>query len=139
MNMPLIIIWKHHLSVGVADVDEDHKKLIKMINRLFGATLSSQPGAVLQGVLDELTDYVVRHFAREEDYMLRLEFSGYQAHKEDHHRLIESVGVFKEPIMSGEGGNIKEAIEHVLRDWLLTHIQVYDKQMGQFLNEQGIH
>ncbi|MEO5333689.1 MAG: bacteriohemerythrin [Magnetococcus sp. YQC-5] len=138
MNTPLIIIWKHHLSVGVADVDDDHKKLIKMINRLFGATLSSQPGAVLQGVLDELTDYVVRHFAREEDYMLRLGFSDYQAHKEDHHRLIESVGVFTEQILSGVAFNIKDQIEHILRDWLVTHIQVYDKQMGQFLNEQGI-
>lgn len=138
MNTPAIILWKPFLSVGVAVVDEDHKKLIKMINRLFGAALSSDPGQVLRGVLTELTDYVVFHFNREEEYMLLLNYPDYEEHKAEHQRLLEAVGRFTRNLDSGLAMNLKDEIEMSLRDWLLSHILKQDMRLGPFLNEHGI-
>lgn len=138
MNTPSIIIWKKNWSVGVVDVDEDHKMLIKMINRLFGSTLSIDPQKVLLDVLAELTDYVVFHFNREEEYMSRLNYPDYAAHKQDHQRLLDAAGQFKQNLLSELPMDLKEVIENSLRDWLVTHIMDHDKRMGLFLNSQGI-
>ncbi|MBF0179189.1 MAG: hemerythrin family protein [Magnetococcales bacterium] len=139
MASPYVILWKSHLSVGVADVDEDHKKLIKMINRLFGAALSLEPQRVLEGVLDELTRYVIFHFEREEEYMLRLGYSAYLEHQREHQRLLVAVARFRERLLAGKVGRLKEEMEATLRDWLVGHILEMDKKMGEFLNSQGIY
>ena len=138
MSLPSIITWKSSLSVGVTDVDEDHKKLIKMINRLFGATLSSDPGQVLSDILSELTDYVVFHFNREEQHMQHLNYPRYAKHKEDHQKLFDAAGRFKRNLDSGLATNLKDDVEILLRDWLIFHIQGHDKRLGKFLNAQGI-
>lgn len=138
MGTPAIIIWKPNLSVKVTEIDEDHKKLIKMINRLFGATLSPNPGEVLRTILDELTDYVVFHFNREETYMRQYAYPGYDAHKQAHQSLLEAAGRFRQNMEWGMGANLGEEIETSLRDWLVVHIQGQDKELGKFLNQQGI-
>ena len=139
MNTPAIITWKKNLSVGVADIDEDHKRLIRMINRLFGAALSPDPGQILRNVLDELTHYVILHFNREQEQMDHLNYPFYHEHFGEHAKLIEAVGQFKNNLESGLACCLEEEIEHALRDWLITHIQQHDKQLGQFLNERGIY
>lgn len=139
MSIPVIILWKPGLSVQVADIDEDHKKLIKMINRLFGAALSLDPGVVLRTILDELTDYVAVHFEREEAYMRRYAYPGYEAHKQDHQQLLEAAARFRKNMELGLSINLKNEIEQSLRDWLVLHIQGQDKQLGHFLNQQGVH
>ncbi|MBF0135867.1 MAG: bacteriohemerythrin [Magnetococcus sp. DMHC-1] len=133
-----VITWKPNLSVGIADVDEDHKKLIKMINRLFGAALSPQPGQILGDVLEELTRYVVFHFNREEEYMRRFDYPGFVEHKKEHERLIDTATRFKRNLDSGLAMNLKDEIEKSLRDWLVVHIQGQDRHLGHFLNEQGV-
>ncbi len=138
MSIPVIILWKPGLSVQVADIDEDHKKLIKMINRLFGAALSLDPGGVLRTIVAELTDYVVFHFAREEAYMLRYAYPGYDGHKQEHQRLLEAAAQFRQNMELGLTTSITDDIEQSLRDWLVVHIQNQDKQLGQFLNQQGV-
>ncbi|MBF0459785.1 MAG: hemerythrin family protein [Magnetococcales bacterium] len=138
MNTPPIVLWKPPLSVGVADIDEDHKKLLKMINRLFGSALSLDPRQVLHTILDELTEYVVVHFDREETYMRRYAYPEYGIHKRDHQRLLDTAGRFKQNRELGLSINLKEEIEHALRQWLEAHIQEHDKRLGAFLNQQGI-
>ena len=138
MNLPSIILWKQSFSVGVASVDADHKKLIGMINRLFGATLSSEPNQVLDNILRELTEYVVFHFNREEAYMDSLNYPEYETHKKSHQKLLDAARKFKKNLDSGLATNLEKDVEKLLRDWLVNHIQSNDKHLGRFLNEQGI-
>ena len=138
MNLPSIILWKQSFSVGVASVDADHKKLIEMINRLFGAPLSSEPNQVLDNILRELTEYVVFHFNREEAYMDSLNYPEYETHKKSHQKLLDAARKFKKNLDSGLATNLEKDVEKLLRDWLVNHIQSNDKHLGRFLNEQGI-
>ncbi|MEO5340101.1 MAG: bacteriohemerythrin [Magnetococcus sp. MYC-9] len=139
MTFPAIILWKPGLSVGVAAIDEDHKQLVKMINRLFGASLSLDPARVVTAVLDELTVYVRAHLDREEAYMRHYDYPGFQQHQQEHQRLLEAVGRFRRNLELGLTMNLKEEIERSLRDWLVSHIQGHDRRLGQFLNQQGIY
>lgn len=140
MSLPSIITWKPSFSVGIVDVDEDHKQLIKMINRLFGATLSSDPHQVLRSILHELVDYVVFHFEREENFMKRINYPAYAEHKQEHQVLLDSAHRFMRNLDSGLALNLKEDVEVTLRDWLVQHIQQHDKRLGTFFStEAGIN
>ena len=138
MHTPSIILWKPALGVGVTEIDEDHKQLIKLINRLFGASLSLDPARVVQTVLNELTSYVQFHFNREEALMRRYNYPDYETHRQAHQQLLESVERFQRNFVLGLAINLKEEIEVTLRDWLVVHIQDQDKQLGLFLHQQGV-
>ncbi|MBF0162142.1 MAG: hemerythrin family protein [Magnetococcales bacterium] len=138
MRTPSIILWKPGLSIGVTDLDNDHKMLIKMINRLFGAVLSLDPARVVRAVLDELLAYVQVHFDREETHMRCHNYPDYVTHQKAHQHLLERVERFRRNYEEGLTMNLREEIEVTLRDWLVMHIQEQDKRLGLFLNQLGI-
>lgn len=76
--------WSADLSVGNAAIDEDHRELIGLINRLHAAMERGRGGLIMNEVLAELIDYVDAHFKREEDYMHKLLYVGFTEHKKEH-------------------------------------------------------
>ena len=63
--MPLMT-WTDKLSVGVGVIDEDHKKLVGMVNELYDAMQAGQGRDSLGRILNGLVQYTKFHFAREE-------------------------------------------------------------------------
>ncbi len=59
-----IMSWTDAYSVGVAEIDKQHKKLIDLINALHDAMSKGQAKAVIGKVLGELISYCASHFAR---------------------------------------------------------------------------
>jgi len=66
--MPLFP-WSDDLSVKVTLIDDQHKKLIALINSLHDAMRAGEGKQVLEKTLKELADYTVYHFQTEEKYM----------------------------------------------------------------------
>ena len=62
----LSITWDDSIITGIPTIDEDHKKLVDMLNDLFAACFAAQGPAVLGNILDQLLDYTKHHFEREE-------------------------------------------------------------------------
>ncbi|NJD08346.1 MAG: GGDEF domain-containing protein, partial [Methylococcaceae bacterium] len=63
--------WSSNFVTGLADVDEQHHRLVDLINR-FGAALGESDRIVVQEmatVFDQLVDYADYHFKEEEDLM----------------------------------------------------------------------
>ncbi len=73
----MYIKWQDAFSVNVNEIDQQHKKLIGMINELFDAMEEGRGRAILSGLLEEMVDYSKTHFSNEEAYMRRFEFEGY--------------------------------------------------------------
>ena len=63
--MPLMT-WTDSMSVGVKVLDDDHKKLVDMVNELHDGILEGHRHEALAHVLDQLVHYTKVHFAREE-------------------------------------------------------------------------
>ncbi len=61
-----LLIWNQGMSVGVRVLDEDHKKLIAMINELHASMMEGHSNEIVGGVLRRLANYTVEHFQREE-------------------------------------------------------------------------
>ena len=124
------------MSVGVKAADDDHKKLIGLLNRLYEAMKSGQGREVVGKVLDDLINYTKFHFAREEDYFAK---TGYPAveHMKDHRELVKQAEKLQSRYKNGKPALSIETLDF-LKDWLTIHIQGTDKQYSSYLNANGI-
>lgn len=84
--MPFMV-WNDRLSVGVAALDADHKKMVQIINELYDAILAGSGREKLDGILDRLMDYAHYHFVREEEMFARTEYPEAAAHKREHEEM----------------------------------------------------
>jgi len=128
--------WKDSYSVGVGDLDNDHKRLIELINR-FQTAYNYHTGEKFEiESFNELVNYTKYHFEREEKMMAEAGYPDLAAHKEMHRSMISKVEVFQKEY--GERGH--EALEGVasfLSDWLIQHINGTDKRYAPYMRRAG--
>lgn len=72
--------FEQSLSVGISEIDGQHKQLINLINQLHEAMSSGKGKDVFGKTLDELVKYTVYHFGTEERYMQRFGYENYATH-----------------------------------------------------------
>ncbi len=120
------IEWSEAYSVGVAAMDQHHKKLFDLINQLHAAMRAGKSRDVLGAALEELAKYVDYHFAAEEKLMKQHRCSGLADQIAAHSGLVEKVITLRQQFASGQQGLGSEVLT-MLRDWLVNHIQRKDK------------
>ncbi len=134
--MPLIE-WTNELSVNVRSIDEQHKKLIGMINDLHDAMREGKGSRITGDTVKNLIDYTKTHFAYEEQLMKSNGYPGFLAHKAEHEKMVARVLEFDRKI--GESTTILPTeLARFLKDWLTVHILNTDKRYGPFLAEKGV-
>ncbi len=135
--MPLMT-WNEKMSVGVKQLDEDHKQLVALINELHDAFKSGHGKDALGTILDSLVGYTKSHFAHEEQFFARTNYPEQAAHKKEHDDLTKQVLEVQSKFKKGGGTALSLEVMNFLRDWLTKHIQGSDKKYGPFLNSKGI-
>lgn len=133
-----LLSWNDNLSVGVATLDADHKKLVGMINELFDAMKAGHGREALGKILDNLVDYTKIHFAREENFFAKTGYPQAVVHKQLHDDLARQVLEVQKKYQAGAPGALSLEVMNFLKNWLLTHIQGEDKRYGPYLNSKGI-
>jgi two-component system, NtrC family, sensor kinase len=79
--------WSDKFKVGIETVDEQHHKLVDLVNRLAAVCMHQAGADELGGILSELADYTVYHFGTEEALMRERQVSA--AHQEAHVKAHE--------------------------------------------------
>lgn len=133
--------WSRDLSVGVDEVDNQHKELFKRINSLRAAMGQGKGREEIGKTVKFLEEYVVEHFSTEEKYMDRYGYPAYAAHRSAHAAFIKDFGDLKKRLETLESqGAITSFLtiemQRRLYDWLINHIGNVDKAMGAFLSEK---
>jgi hemerythrin len=136
--MPLMT-WTDKLSVGVAVIDDDHKKLVGMVNELYDAMQAGHGRDKLGAVLDRLVQYTKFHFSREEKFFAETAYPDAAQHKQQHEALTRQVIDVQKKYAAGTAATLSVDVMHFLRDWLVKHIQGSDQAYRQHLNARGIH
>jgi hemerythrin-like metal-binding protein len=126
--------WGKILSVGVEEIDEDHRKLVEIFNVLNHAVAEDESPDYLRAVLEELINCTVWHFSHEERLMLKYRYSDAAAHAQEHRERIDSARELQQKLLQG-GQTVNE--EHIafLERWLTEHILTADQKLGSFLYE----
>jgi hemerythrin len=136
--MPLME-WTEDMSVGVKVIDDDHKKLIGMLNELNDGIRADKTGASLESVIEGLLRYTKYHFAREERFFAKTGYPGGSAHKAEQRSAGEACGEFADAFETGQSRILSTEAMEFLKNWLTDHIMGSDQQYGPHLNAKGIH
>lgn len=132
-----LVSWKELYVVNVKEVDQQHQKLVGLVNDLHDAMMIGKGQAVMGHILDDLVDYTVNHFTTEEKLLDQYKYPERDIHKKQHADLVEQVAAIKTKYKSGEKVLTLDVM-NFLRDWLHDHIVGSDKLFGPYLNENGV-
>lgn len=126
------IKWNESLSINFPKIDEQHKKLVDIVNKLHDNMSKGKGKEALGEVFNNLIDYTVYHFNTEEEYMIKYNFPGLATHQIEHKKLTDDVLKLKHKFEKGESV-ITIEVMNFLKKWLADHIEKTDKKMGEFL------
>ena len=127
------IAWGKILSIGVDEIDEDHRKLISIFNTLNHSLANKESRDYLVAVLEELINCTVWHFSHEERLMLKYGYDKMEEHKEIHGDLIASAKDLQQKILQADKPIGDEEVEF-LEHWLTGHIFSDDMKLGDYLS-----
>jgi hemerythrin len=133
-----LIVWDQKLETGHGKIDEQHKSLVEIINRLHGAMKQGKGKDELGGILVFLKDYTVSHFAMEEQLMAQHSYSGAVQHKAIHAALVMQVADLVDQFQQGKA-TLTLPVMNFLEDWLVKHIQGEDYKFALELRGKGVH
>ena len=129
--------WKDKYSTGIHRIDEQHKGLIEMINKLFAAMQSGAGKDVLDDIFAGLMDYTGQHFLTEELLMSNCSYPELEEHQLLHRKFTEDVLRFEKEYQSGNSG-ISIQLITFLRNWLDEHICKSDHKYIPYLRGSGL-
>ena len=133
-----ILVWSDDYNVNVAEIDEQHKKLLEHVNNLHAGVEAQIDKQDLQKLLVELYDYTVFHFASEEKLMDRHGMKSLKEHRKEHELLLKHLKYICNAVSDGKRPAFYSQFD-ISNDWFLTHIMDFDKKMSAFLNSQGVY
>ncbi len=132
-----IMIWNQSYSVGVQELDEQHKSLIRMINEMHYAMNNDKGQEAISSIVEQMFDYMELHFTTEEGYMQQYGYLGLQAHQRQHEEFRVKARDLRERVNAGEFVLSFEIVQF-LSDWLQSHIMVTDKKYTSLFAEKGL-
>lgn len=124
-----LLDWKNEYSINNKIIDEQHKKLVDLINQLHTAMSEGKGKDILGKILEELVSYTVFHFSSEEKFMKEHNYSGYSLHKIEHDKLTKQVVEFQDNYKAGKS-MVSQELMKFLKDWLVNHIIGSDKKLA---------
>ncbi len=124
------LVWNNRYNVGVDVIDKEHKKLFRILNKLFafGQQETKRPW-VCQETVKYFKDHALRHFQDEEEYMVSVGYTGLKTHMRIHKNFRETTlpALEKELELAGYS---EEAVNHFLgvcAGWLIGHTLIEDQ------------
>lgn len=126
------LVWNNRYNVGVDVIDKEHKKLFRILNKLFafGQQETKRPW-VCQETVKYFKDHALRHFQDEEEYMVSVGYTGLKTHMRIHKNFRETTlpALEKELELAGYS---EEAVNHFLgvcAGWLIGHTLIDRKSV----------
>ena len=128
--------WRESFSTGVEIFDEDHRKIIDLVGRLYEALRDKDQEMDLEGIIKECGDYVETHLQKEEEGMQSLHYEKAEEHTREHDEFRREIARITEKLASSNTEGVAEELYHFLRHWFEKHIIESDRQYGPFFRDK---
>ena len=129
--------WTDALSVKVREIDDQHRRLVEMINTLHQSMIDKKGQETQSAVIHEMVEYAATHFRLEEGYMRKFGYAKTVLHSGEHQAFTKKAIDLKE--RSGADGFILTAeVLNFLKDWLQRHIMGVDRQYMECFAQHGL-
>ncbi len=127
-----LLEWKEEYGTGIEDVDDEHRDLIDIINRLHDLLLAENAKLTVPAFFDGLLRGVSAHFALEERIMDESGYAELAEHRADHDRLLGEIRELKEAFEQAEEIDSVELAMR-LEPWFSRHFATHDLQLHRTL------
>jgi hemerythrin len=124
------LVWEPAFSIGVWEIDRQHRSMIGLINQLHEALSGVDPQKKPRAVFNATVDYVRNHFVFEESYMERLGYEDLAIHKQRHKELLDQLGHMLRLFDAGPLGVSPELVRF-LKEWVTCHILQCDRSYAE--------
>ncbi len=132
-----MIRWKEKDSMGISIIDEEHKKLVDILNKAISAKEHNDSPEEIKEILSEMVEYFDEHFSAEEACMIKFNYPEYQSHRNEHLDFIDKTMASYNKLVRGDYQIANELLEY-LKQWLVNHIQVTDRQYIDCFKKNGL-
>jgi hemerythrin len=133
-----LLVWEDKYSVGVAEIDAQHKKMFEMINNLFHALEKSKAQEQLQPIIKGFIDYAQYHFATEEKYFNEYNYPQKDEHTQAHNMYTKKINELLKQSIEDKTLTSVQLMDFV-EDWWIQHVTGMDQQYAKFFNDHGLH
>lgn len=130
-----IFEWSESLKVNIEDIDLQHQQLIETIGKLEVSIREGSSRESMKEIFDQLTQYLDKHFQREEQVFGFLNYPLAESHKKEHLDFINKITRFKNDFDSGKVGLTVEML-NFLCEWVRNHLKGADQKYATFIARQ---
>jgi hemerythrin len=131
-----IFVWDNRFVTNIEVIDQQHQKLIGLLNDLHEAMKQKRDAALIGQTINELVVYTVYHFRTEEELLAKYEYPGLNNHKAEHAYFTKEIYSLQERYSKGSTVFTTEILSF-LKDWVNDHILGIDKSYAAFLRNKG--
>lgn len=130
-----IFPWNNHFNTGIEIIDDQHRKLVMILNRLATMVVYQSSNSELNVIFDELIEYTVYHFQTEETIWDK--HIGKDAvkveHEAIHQKFIDTVLELKQQQDVRPLDELADEALKFLAKWLASHILESDRYMSHIV------
>lgn len=134
-----IIKWRESYGTGIPSMDNQHRNLLDLINRMYRIMRKVEVAGTIEEVLDGMADYSIHHLREEESLLQANGYAEFDEHCASHQIYLDKMEQF---MAEWNTGDDKEAVVKemyaFLRKWWLDHIVEEDRKYGEYLKEKGV-
>ncbi len=129
--------WEEKYSVGVEEIDNQHKRMFVVINELLDAISTKSTEENLGHIIESLIQYKIFHFGTEEKYFKEFNYEETDDHVKKHREFNEKLTEMKAKYPTYTVEFAFELIDF-LEDWLIDHLMVVDQKYVKCFHEHGL-
>jgi hemerythrin len=135
-NDELFFKWLPDYNVNIKTIDDQHKELVNILNRLFAAVSLREGDKVIAGIMDALVKYTQTHFELEERLMRQAKYKDLESHMEEHRQLMDKLDQICKKYLLEDKPVYFEMLSFLKR-WLQGHIMGVDTKYSMALHQSG--
>jgi hemerythrin-like metal-binding protein len=131
--MPL---WNEDLELGLESIDQEHKGLIEHYERLYQKMKKGEGHDYCIELLNYLKNYVNTHFANEEAFLDKINYTDSDNHKDIHNAFKTDLLMIANEFELHEIDNLKLIKFNLfIKNWCMYHILVEDRNYIEFYHK----
>jgi hemerythrin len=136
MDVNNFLQWRTDYSIGIQEIDNQHKTIIQLINDLLNLCrndTNDEDYESFNKLVGIILEHFQKHFETEENLMLEKKYPHYEEHKKRHDKLLEDVKKMVDKIINEKQKQSLINLVIFLREWFVENIYIMDKQLGEYL------
>jgi len=132
------IDWNDDMCIGVPLIDDQHKKLVDLINDIDDASRRFVDPAEVSAYIQRFFEYMMNHIQEEESLMDQSTYKEYYAHVQQHIEFSRKTMEFYKQFIDEHKIDIHELLDYLI-SWFINHTTVMDRTLAKHLFDKDVN